>query len=259
MSACTSILKALTFLVVTSFSAQAVVFDAIEEEEISDEELAERGLAFAAEVGVNHNTGNTDSTTIKTRLEANHFFDQWRNNYIFDGNFKEDDNETKEERYFGRAKTERKWSEERYTFAFISYENDRFNGLRDLVTMAGGPGYLVWRSYNASLYLEGGGGYRRNDAEDTTREFIGLFGGIFEWKISDNSMLKEEFSTEVGSENTISRSMTSLETTIIGELAMKLSVSIVHQSNPSEESDDDDDDPVESLDTRTALTLLYRF
>ena len=58
-------------------------------------------------------------------------------------------------------------------------------------------------------------------------------------------------STEVGSDNTKSRAESALTATISGNLSMRLSFKLDHNTNV--------EDAVEKLDTETAVSLVYNF
>ncbi|GAA5217226.1 DUF481 domain-containing protein [Corallincola platygyrae] len=240
-----------------SFPTHADLWSPLDDE-YSDEELSRRGFAGSVEVGLNNSTGNTETTSYRSRIEVDHFMIGWRNNYAFESDFKKDDESTSQERYKFTLKTQREWNDLEYTFGLADYENDRFNGLRDLITVSAGYGWRAWQADIAYLDLEAGPGYRRNDVEKDQREFISRLAAKLEWQISDTATFAEVFSSEIGQENTITRSDTSLSASLIGQMLLKLSFSFVHQTNPIND-DGLFDETLETLDTRTSLTLLYRF
>ena len=73
----------------------------------------------------------------------------------------------------------------------------------------------------------------------------------YQWLISDTAKFTQTVSTEVGSDNTKSRAESALTATISGNLSMKLSVKLDHNSDVGP--------GVEKLDTETAVTLVYNF
>ena len=73
----------------------------------------------------------------------------------------------------------------------------------------------------------------------------------YNWVLSETSTFRQLVSTEVGSDNTKSKSETSLSAKINGSLAMKLSFIMNHNSNA--------DAGKKKLDTETAVTLVYTF
>ncbi|MCM2678902.1 DUF481 domain-containing protein [Echinimonas agarilytica] len=224
--------------------------------DISDDDLKEKGLAAEVEGGLTLSTGNSETTNLRGRLAVDYFLEDWRHYTLVEGNSSQDDDKTSAERYFAGYKVDRDWSDVNYTYAGLSYENDRFNGFEDLVTVSAGYGHRFKFGDNMNLDTEIGPGYRWNNAGEGTDEWI-LRGSMkYLWEISDNSKFTENVSVNAGDENTISRSETSLTTTIIGELALKLSFTMTHQTNPEFNGDGTRKD---KLDTTTAVTLLYRY
>lgn len=224
--------------------------------DIGDEDLKKKGYAGEAEAGVNLTTGNTETTTWKGRLAMDFFLEHWRHNTEFKANYAKDDGDVSAERYFASYKANRDWSDSRYTFGLIKYEDDRFNGLENTITAAIGYGARVVDTNTQYLDIEGGPGWRSNAADDADNEVILRFAADYDWKLSGNATFHQTFSTEIGSDNTISRAETSINTTVIGALAMKASFSMTHQTEPA---DNDNGSSRKNLDTITALTLLYSF
>ncbi|RCU45664.1 DUF481 domain-containing protein [Corallincola luteus] len=228
------------------------------ETDLTEEELKKRGFAGGIEFGFNMTTGNTETTAYRTRIDVDHFLIGWRNNYVIETDYKEDDEETKEERYFGSAQGNREWefAPNSYTFFRYSYENDRFNGMEDANTISVGYGQRVLETETLFLDLEGGPGYRTNDANEQDDEWIARLAGNLAWDISDTAKFTQRLSSEIGQNNTISRSESALTANVIGSLALKVSFTVTHQTDPAEE---DDGEELDSTDTRTAVTLLYKF
>jgi putative salt-induced outer membrane protein YdiY len=73
----------------------------------------------------------------------------------------------------------------------------------------------------------------------------------YQWKISDTAQFKQLLSTEVGSDNTKSKSETSISAQISGDLSLKVSLILDHNSDVA--------DGIDNLDTQTAVTLVYNF
>ena len=73
----------------------------------------------------------------------------------------------------------------------------------------------------------------------------------YTWLISDTSKFTQTLSTEVGSENTKSRAESALTAVITGNLSMRLSFKMDHNSDVAANRD--------NLDTETAVSLVYNF
>ena len=73
----------------------------------------------------------------------------------------------------------------------------------------------------------------------------------YQWKISDTANFKQLLSTEVGTDNTKSKSETSVSANISESLSLKVSLILDHNSVVANDRD--------NLDTQTAVTLVYSF
>ena len=212
----------------------------------------------SAELGYVATTGNTETTNIKSRAEAIWEVDRWRDTTRFESlNLEEDDNRSAE-KYLLTHKTDYKYSEKSYSFAFQSFEKDRFSGYDWQATVSVGYGRRILNTNTMQLDIEAGPGYRvsRFEEEDANGDkeedeaILRLF-GKYKWDLSDTAVFEQELTVESGADKTISKSVTSLKTTVVGQLAMKLSYTIKYTSEV----------PVDSRkkDTETAVTLLYEF
>ena len=111
----------------------------------------------------------------------------------------------------------------------------------------------MWDTETSKFEYSVGPGYsysKTNDGE--TISGMILRGALdYQWKISDNATFKQQLSTEVGSDNTKSKSETSLSAQINGSLAMKVSLTMDHNTDVADDR--------KKLDTQTAVTLVYSF
>ena len=223
--------------------------------DISDDDLKQKGLAGQVEFGLSESRGNTEESSVRGKAEIDYFVKEWRHNALIEAKRVKTDEETKDKRFLAGYQVDRKWSEVNYGFGNIEYENDKIRGFEDQVKLILGYGHSFIPSANSTLDTEIGPGYRWNQAGDGTKEWI-LSGALnFDWKMSDTSKFAEKFTVDSGSDNTVSRSETSITTTVIGALAMKLSLSVTHQTHPGM----DDGVKKNKLDSVTAVTLLYGF
>jgi len=220
--------------------------------EISDTELQKKGVAGEVEGGFSMTTGNSDTTSWRGRAAFDYYLVKFRHGVELKLDYAEDDDETSEESYFGSYQLDRKYSEVSYSYGLMSYENDRFAGLRDVYTGSLGYGHLFYPHRKGELKVEAGPGYRT--AEDADDETIFRGNAEYKWTISPTSSFTQQLKTEIAEDNTISRSESALTARINGSLAMKLSFSVTHQSEPSVEDGVEKD----STDTKTSLTLLYK-
>ncbi len=84
-------------------------------------------------------------------------------------------------------------------------------------------------------------------------EAIARLAAQFDYGISETSLFRQKLSTEIGLDdnNTITQSETSLQSTIVNSLSMKVAFRAKHVSDAPAGSD--------NTDTETSLSLLYGF
>lgn len=212
-----------------------------------------------AELGATLTTGNTDTSSFKARLDLKHELDNWENQYLFEGLYKEDTGDVTAKRYFAGAQGNYQINERSYIFANTNYEVDPFTGYDFTSTTSSGYGHRLIDTADTSLQAEIGPGYiyQRLDEETALAEGYDSEDSVvahavlnYQTKISDSSKFQQRFVADWG-EKLDARSETSLTANIVGALAMKLAVIVRYNSDPLEGK--------ESTDTETNMTLLYAF
>lgn len=222
------------------------------------------GWSGSAELGVIFTTGNTNSTSAKSRLEISHVAEHWTNEYLLDILFKQDEVTNQEtgdqkiektaEKYFASAKSIFNLaSENSKLFVFTSHTEDKFGGVREITTVATGYGHRLLKTETASLQADIGPGYSVSEQADgeEIEDAILRISTDFRWKISDNAKFSQTFSTEIGADNVRTKIELGLFTKINSSLQMKLGVVT---TNNSEVTDD-----TEQTDTESTVTLVYSF
>ncbi|KPQ27561.1 MAG: putative salt-induced outer membrane protein [Marinobacter excellens HL-55] len=214
-----------------------------------------------AELGFLMTSGNTDETKLDGRLGLKHETETWRNTGDFRSRYTEAEDQTTAEEYKAALEADYKFDEQQYWFVRGAYEDDRFSGYDFESTLTTGYGNRVWQQGDRSfLDLSIGGGYRYNklreddvDGSNTEEEAIARLAGQFDYALSESALFRQKLSTEIGLDenNTISQSETSLQSSIVGSLSMKLAYRVKHVSDAPAGSD--------KTDTETSLSLLYGF
>jgi putative salt-induced outer membrane protein YdiY len=258
-----SVLFASLFLSVSA-SAQTFMFDDADD---MDTETVEEWQA-SAEFGLLYTSGNTETESLKGKLNVSRDVQSWRHKGVIDYYTAEQEDQSTGEsietadRMFVSAQSNYKFSPDSRSSLFIfgSYEEDEFSGYEYQATVA--TGYGARYRYDEDLYAdyEIGPGYSRTkpiqiEGEppvESEGQMILRLAGSVDWKISENSKFNALLSSELGEDNTKSKAEVSLSSNINSSLAMKFSVSGTHNSNVSDES-------IEKLDTETAVTLVYTF
>ena len=222
-----------------------------------------KDFTLDGEMGLIVTTGNTDTTSLKGRLNAKHEMTNWSNEYLLEALYKQDEvtlddgseeSQTTAQKYFLSAQGNYKLENpENRLFAFASYEDDRFSSFDFQATIAGGWSSVWFDKPTQKFTYSIGPGYsfaERVDGEDAD-SFIIRGAMDYTWKISDNANFKQAVSTEIGDDNTKSKSETSISAKLGEALSMKFSVILNHNT--------DVDPGLDNLDTETAATLVYTF
>ncbi|AZG35018.1 MAG: DUF481 domain-containing protein [Shewanella psychromarinicola] len=224
-------------------------------------EFVEGDATFAgeAELGATLTTGNTDTSSFKARLALKQELDNWENQYVLEGLYKEDSEEVTAKRYFLGAQGNYQINDVSYLFANTNYEVDPFTGYDFTSTTSAGYGQHFIDTDRMSLKAEAGPGYiyQQLDEESALAEGYDSEDSVvahavidFQTKISDSSKFQQRFVADWGSKLD-ARSETSLTANIVGSLAMKFAVIVRYNSEPLDDK--------ESTDTETNMTLLYAF
>ncbi|MDA0279410.1 MAG: DUF481 domain-containing protein [Proteobacteria bacterium] len=142
---------------------------------------------------------------------------------------------------------------ESYVQGRLAYENDKFSGFESQsdITVSYGRNVLQSRT-NMTLGLTSGIGVRRSETEfDSESVAIVRLAANYNWNVSESADFIQDFSVETGSDSSIYRSETGIQTTILENLSLKFSVKVKHQT----------DVPLnrEKTDTETAITLVLNF
>jgi putative salt-induced outer membrane protein len=222
----------------------------------ADEEV--KPFSMDGEFGYIATTGNTETTSIKGKVSAHQELTQWSNDFIVEALYKKDEisgvEQTTAQKYFlsgqGNYKLE---NPEHRLFGFASYEDDRFSSFNYQATLAAGWSQRMWEDDTSEFSYSVGPGYaftQTNDGEDQNGLIVRA-AVDYQWKISDTAYFKQLLSSEVGSDNTKSKSETSVSAQISGDLSLKVSLILDHNSDVAE--------GVDNLDTQTAVTLVYSF
>ena len=82
-------------------------------------------------------------------------------------------------------------------------------------------------------------------------EAIVRIAGDLSWRLSENAVFEQVLSSEIGSNTAISRCVSSVKTAILGQLAMRFSYAVKHNSKAP--------DATGKTDTETSVTLVYSF
>lgn len=211
------------------------------------------------ELGFVSTSGNTEEKTLKGRIDTNRETDSWRLNIHAESLNNESDGERSAEKYFLSSRLGYQFTEHSYVFAYASYDEDHFDGFEFQASASAGYGRRLLNEKDKRWDIEVGPGYRfskvdasntAEDGDETEEAILRLF-TTYSCDFSETSKFTQELSTETGTDNTISKSITALQVNIIHSLALKFSYTIKYTDEvPSDK---------EREDTETSITLLYNF
>ena len=211
-------------------------------------------------------TGNKDTESLNARFALSYEINNWRHaGYISTVTSSSEETDangvlikTDAEKLTAQAKTDYKYSDKAYAFGILDYDDTKDSGFEYQASFAAGIGYSFIKEENHTLDAELGFGTRTSKTEatdvlpsDSNSETITRVAGKYLWKISENSEFEQKLSTEIGDDNTISKSYSGLSANVVENLALKLSYEVKHQS----------DVPInnEKRETITAFTVVYSF
>jgi putative salt-induced outer membrane protein len=206
------------------------------------------------EFGATVTSGNTDTDNFTGRFELLRSSDPWRNLLRVDGLYTTDNDVTSAQRFTVFTQQDYKFTEHDYAFHKLRYENDRFNGFDYEASSSLGYGRRLVDQAPHQLNLEIGLGFRHLKLEDSgEREDSGLLvvGGEYHWQISESAKFEQLASSEIGSDNTISRATSKLSVAINSRFNLNASYEIRHNSEVQPDR--------KNTDTITAITLGYKF
>lgn len=228
------------------------------------------GAAFAgdswqtsAELGAITTTGNTVGTTVTGKIDSRQEFDEWSNQYIVAGHFKEDEVTNKDGSKVAKRSAERfslsaragykLMQEDEKLFVLLSHVDDKFGAYTSYSTMAFGHSTRWYRSPDASLDVEIGPGYFNGENANGEDEngFTVRGAALMKWRVSPSAHVTQSVSVERGTSNVHSMAETALSTKINGTMQMKAAFVARSDTNAPPTK--------KNTDTQTSLTLVYSF
>ena len=222
-----------------------------------------KDFTLDGEFGLLVSTGNTESASVKARLSASQELKNWSNDYLLEGIYKksevtnalgEEETQTTDQSYFLSAQGNYKLDNpENRLFIFGSYEDDRFSSFEFQSTVAAGWNSVWFDKPGQKLTYSVGPGYRMSERTTGEDENSLIIRGAldYNWKISETANFRQRLSTEVGEDNTKSRSETSVSAKLAEAMSLKVSFIMDHNSDVNDGS--------KNLDTETSITLVYSF
>jgi putative salt-induced outer membrane protein YdiY len=217
----------------------------------------------SAELGAITTSGNTAGTAVTGKIDARQELDDWSNQYIASGFFKEDEKTGADgqavtvksaERFSLSAKAAYKLMEDgKKLFVLGTYVDDKFGAYTTFSTMAVGHAWGWDNGQDGRIDLEIGPGYfsgTRANGEDENG-FTVRGAAALRWRLSPSAMFSHSVSVERGTSNVHSIAEAALSTKINDTMQMKAAFVARNDTNvPSNKK---------NTDTQTSVTLVYSF
>tara|TARA_R110002073_G_scaffold309129_1_gene479352 strand:+ start:93 stop:806 length:714 start_codon:yes stop_codon:yes gene_type:complete len=210
-------------------------------------------IATQIELGAIFTSGNTENENIKYKVVVDWDKEVWEYQFTSEGFRSSQSGISNAQRLYHTANANYTLSENSYVQGRLAYEADKFSGFESQsdATVSYGRSVLQSRA-NMSLDLTAGVGVRRSETQtETTSEAIARLAGNYNWNLSESADFIQTLSVEAGSNSSIYRSETGVQTAIMENLSMKFSVKLRHQTAV----------PInrEKTDTETSITLVLNF
>ena len=205
------------------------------------------------ELGAVFTGGDTENESVKLRFDTNRDAENYTHTLHADA-FKASENDSSTaQNYYLSYRIGKKLSEDRGLFARIAYDQDRFSGFDNQMDLTAGDSQTFLSSATMKLSADFGLSAKRSEFDSgvTQTETIGRLAGLYTWQIGSNAQFRQALDFEIGDELTTSRSETSLESTIAGNLAMKLAFKVKHNSEVVAGK--------KKTDQESTVTLVYMF
>ncbi|TQV84489.1 DUF481 domain-containing protein [Aliikangiella coralliicola] len=222
------------------------------------EQGCEGKWAGSVEFGYVAVSGDNESDSLNGRFTLGYEVGRWRHAGALatQSSSTEDSNGVKTEarKFTAQAKSDYKFSKYAYAFGIADYDDTKDSGFDYQASLALGAGYRFIEDESHTLDGELGFGTRESKIEatsETNSEGIVRLAGLYKWKINKNAEFEQKLSSEIGDDNTVSKSYSGLSANIMESLALKVSYSVKHQS----------DVPVgnEKTESVTSFTVVYSF
>lgn len=226
-------------------------------------DIPEGTWSTAAELGAIATSGNTVGASVTGKIDARQELDDWSNQYIFTGYFKEDEKNLEDgdkirvrsaERFSVSAKAAYKLLDRsEKLFVLGSHIDDKFGAYTTFSSMAIGHSSQWYKSPDATIDIELGPGYfnGKRASGESESGFTVRGAAALKWKLSTSALFSQTVSVERGASNIHSSAEAAISTKINDTMQMKAAFVARNDSNV----------PVDkkNTDTQTSLTLVYSF
>ena len=213
----------------------------------------DNGLYTEVELGAIYTSGNTEDENVQFKTSVNWIRNLWNYEFSIDGFRSSKEGELAAQRVYYVASTNYEFTENSFILGRLAYDDDRFSGYdsQSDISINYGRNLLTNRT-NMELMFNVGVGLRqsRSEAGDFDEPILRL-AGDYSWDLSETATFSQELSAESGSQTSIFRAESSIQTQIMDNLSLRFSINLKHQTEV----------PLgrEKTDTETAITFVMSF
>lgn len=211
-----------------------------------------------AELGFIHTSGNSDTQSLNGKFQLSREEGPFTSGLKLEALSSEDSGTKSKEKYLAALKFDYAIGKKDYLTSQALYEDDRFNGYEYQSSVTVGYGYHAWKDENGKLDIEAGPGYRRDvletrneDGDKVNEEAVGRLSLDLLVNVGESAKFTELLTVEAGESKTVWKSEMGIQSTLTGNLAMKISHIVKHTTDvPSDKK---------NTDSLVGITLVYDF
>ncbi len=210
-------------------------------------------LAGKFELGYLATSGNTETSSLNSKLALTYEVDKWRHSLNAAVVHAEDSGVTTAERNQFGAKSDYKFNEFDYLFITVNWEQDRFGGFDQRTSEAVGYGRRILKTERHNLDGELGAGARQTTpvVGPDVSETILRAAAKYQWRFAEGAAFDQSVIVESGESNTYTQSISAVAAKLVGTWSLKFSYTIKNNSDVTP--------GLENTDTYTAVGLEYTF
>lgn len=197
--------------------------------------------------------GNTNTSTLNGAFHLKVEHGAWSHAVRVEALHASDHGTTTAERYTGDLNNTYSLSTASYLFANVRYDADRFSGYSYQAAQAVGYGRRFHPTPHIKAEIEAGPGLResREITGEGHTEAILRAGGKFSWQLTRSASFSQRVRVDSGRANSALESVTSVQSTVIGALALKVSETVKYNTSVPV--------GVKHTDLLTSVNLVYSF
>ena len=226
------------------------------------------GWSGKGQAGYVMSRGNSDTDAANVKLDLTLLRNAWKHVLSLDGLFGRSSGITSAERWDVRLQSDYQIGQRLFSFAALSYQDDRFSGFQYQASASGGLGYKFIDTGSTKLSAQVGVGYRslrpelliKDDVtgavvdripQETESEVVATTCLDFSHQFNPSTRLIDKLNSESGSSNTSIRNDLTLEVKMSKKLSLAAGFGVMHNTNPPE--------GLKQTDTITTLNVVYAF